>query len=256
MWTGSLMFSGGVVDRPIWVPLLSTFLQTISTWQMYPTMNIPSMCTGNLWNSLLCIASCLKHQHNFVCWVFVVLVLVHLGKKKSWYCALISMIIITSSQKTKYSWQGEFGLHRDLSLVTQFWSQTAQCDLGWGNRIDSFFKSDQNHCAVQLLSAYREGRPDEIKYVVSTSSVIPHLDHMVTLLSALCHVASLDCITQLDGKHWWAKQEKCRVWYLKFFFCYTNSWNAGNPAGKAIAQWEGDSNSWWNRPQWIGWGWS
>jgi hypothetical protein len=65
--------------------------------------------------------------------------------------------------------------------------------------MDSFFKSDQNHCAVQLLSAYREGRPDEIKHVVSTSSVIPHLDHMVTLLSALCHVASLDCITQLDG---------------------------------------------------------
>jgi hypothetical protein len=91
------------------------------------------------------------------------------------------------------------------------------------SQIDSFFKSDQNHCAVQLLSAYREGRPDEIKYVVSTSSVIPHLDHMVILLSALCHVASLDCITQLGGKHWWAKQEKCRVWYLKFFFCYTNS---------------------------------
>ncbi len=224
MWTGALMFSGGVVDRPIWVPLLSTFLQTISTWQMHPIMTVPSMCMGNLWNSLLCIASCLKHQHNFVRWVLVVLVLAHLGKKKSWYCALISMIIITSSQKTNYSWQGEFGLHRDLSLFTQFWSQTAQCDLGWGNRMDSFFKSDQNHCAVQLLSAYREGRPDEIKHVVSTSSVIPHLDHMVTLLSALCHVASLDCITQLDGKHWWTKQEKCRVWYLKFFFCYTNSW--------------------------------
>jgi LmbE family N-acetylglucosaminyl deacetylase len=76
------------------------------------------------------------------------------------------------------------------------------------SQMDSFFKSDQNHCAVQLLSAYREGRPDEIKHVVSTSSVIPHLDHMVTLLSALCHVASLDCITQLDGKHWWTKQEK------------------------------------------------
>ncbi len=129
------MFSGGVVDRPIWVPLLSTFLQTSSTWQMHPTMSIPSMCMGNLWNSLLCIASCLKHQHNFVRWVFVVLVLACLGKKKSWYCALISMIIITSSQKTKYSWQGEFGLHWDLSLVTQFWSQTAQCDwvgaTGW-----------------------------------------------------------------------------------------------------------------------------
>jgi pyruvoyl-dependent arginine decarboxylase (PvlArgDC) len=33
------------------------------------------------------------------------------------------------------------------------------------------------------LSAYREGRPDEIKYVVSTSSVIPHLDHMVIRLA-------------------------------------------------------------------------
>lgn len=51
------------------------------------------------------------------------------------------------------------------------------------SQMDSFFKSDQNHCAVQLLSAYREGRPDEIKHVVSTSSVIPHLDHMVIRLA-------------------------------------------------------------------------
>jgi hypothetical protein len=29
-------------------------------------------------------------------------------------------------------------------------------DLGWGNRMDSFFKSDQTQCVVQLLSVYQE----------------------------------------------------------------------------------------------------
>jgi hypothetical protein len=42
-------------------------------------------------------------------------------------------------------------------------------DLGWGNTMDSFFKSDQTQCVVQLLSVYQEGRQDGMKHVVSTS---------------------------------------------------------------------------------------
>jgi hypothetical protein len=127
-------------------------LQTISTWQMHPTMTVPSMCMGDLWNSLLYIASCLKHQHNFVHWVFVVLVLACLGKKKSWYCALISMIIITSSQKTKYSWQGEFGLHRDLSLLTQFWSHCSMWP-GLGQQDGLIFQEwPESLCGAAIVS--------------------------------------------------------------------------------------------------------
>ncbi len=47
------------------------------------------------------------------------------------------------------------------------------------DRMDVFSKSDQDQCAQLLFSAYREGRVNEIKHVISTSTIIPHLDHMV-----------------------------------------------------------------------------
>lgn len=43
-----------------------------------------------------------------------------------------------------------------------------------------FFKSDQGGCAEKLLAAYHEGNVDEIKHVVNSSYIIPHLDHMVS----------------------------------------------------------------------------
>lgn len=46
--------------------------------------------------------------------------------------------------------------------------------------MDVFYKSDQGGCAMKLLAAYREGNSDEIKHVVNSSHIIPHLDHMVS----------------------------------------------------------------------------
>lgn len=46
--------------------------------------------------------------------------------------------------------------------------------------MDVFFKSDQGGCAEKLLAAYHEGNVDEIKHVVNSSYIIPHLDHMVS----------------------------------------------------------------------------
>ncbi|CAK9222267.1 unnamed protein product [Sphagnum troendelagicum] len=49
--------------------------------------------------------------------------------------------------------------------------------------MDVFSKSDQDQCAQLLFSAYREGRANEIKHVISTSTIIPHLDHMIIRLA-------------------------------------------------------------------------
>ncbi|KAH8943505.1 hypothetical protein BDL97_13G055300 [Sphagnum fallax] len=43
------------------------------------------------------------------------------------------------------------------------------------SKMDSFFKSDQTQCVVQLLSVYQEGRQDGMKHVVSTSCLCQSL---------------------------------------------------------------------------------
>ena len=53
-------------------------------------------------------------------------------------------------------------------------------EIGRGCRVDAFFRSDQGETAEKLLSAYGEGSADEIKHVVASSYIIPHLDHMVS----------------------------------------------------------------------------
>ena len=49
----------------------------------------------------------------------------------------------------------------------------------FNNRIDAFSNNEHGSCAYKLLKAYREGDVEGIKYVVKSSSLIPHLDHMV-----------------------------------------------------------------------------
>ncbi|EFJ08366.1 hypothetical protein SELMODRAFT_118760 [Selaginella moellendorffii] len=63
-------------------------------------------------------------------------------------------------------------------LYAQDFKQAEQCqnDL---SMIDAYFQSEQNRFAEQLLNAYREGNPEEVKHVVKSSGVINHLDHMV-----------------------------------------------------------------------------
>jgi len=53
--------------------------------------------------------------------------------------------------------------------------------MGRGCRVDAFYRSDQGETAEKLLSAYNEGNADEIRHVVGSSYIIPHLDHMVSL---------------------------------------------------------------------------
>ncbi len=53
-------------------------------------------------------------------------------------------------------------------------------DLGWGNRMDSFFKSDQTQCVVQLLSVYQEeGKMEWNMLSAQAAYVIPYLDRIV-----------------------------------------------------------------------------
>lgn len=54
--------------------------------------------------------------------------------------------------------------------------ETGFCE--WG-RVDAFLNSEQNMLADGLLKAYRENDGEEVMYVVKSSKVIPHLDHMV-----------------------------------------------------------------------------
>ncbi|KAL4563586.1 hypothetical protein LXL04_027630 [Taraxacum kok-saghyz] len=49
-------------------------------------------------------------------------------------------------------------------------------------QIDTFFSSDQSHCASKLLSAYREADIEEIQRV-SKSSTVSNLDHMIIRLA-------------------------------------------------------------------------
>ncbi|OWM63727.1 gamma-soluble NSF attachment protein [Punica granatum] len=50
------------------------------------------------------------------------------------------------------------------------------------SQIDAFLKSDQNRCAIKLLTAYNEGDVEEIKRVAQ-SSTISHLDHVIIRLA-------------------------------------------------------------------------
>ncbi|XWS20734.1 hypothetical protein CRYUN_Cryun31cG0127900 [Craigia yunnanensis] len=50
------------------------------------------------------------------------------------------------------------------------------------SQIDAFLRSDQNHCASKLLSAYTEGDIEEIKRVTQSSS-ISNLDNVVIKLA-------------------------------------------------------------------------
>lgn len=45
-------------------------------------------------------------------------------------------------------------------------------------RVQAFLNSDQNRCAMKLLSAYEEGDAEGIKQAAQ-SSAIKHLDHVV-----------------------------------------------------------------------------
>ncbi|CAK9201431.1 unnamed protein product [Sphagnum jensenii] len=49
------------------------------------------------------------------------------------------------------------------------YQNTASIYMKLRGMMDSFFKSDQTQCVVQLLSVYQEGRQDGMKHVVSTS---------------------------------------------------------------------------------------
>lgn len=46
--------------------------------------------------------------------------------------------------------------------------------------MDTFYKSDQGETAEKLLSAYNEGNGEEIRHVITSSFIVPHLDHMVS----------------------------------------------------------------------------
>jgi len=50
------------------------------------------------------------------------------------------------------------------------------------SQVDAFLNSDQNLCAMKLLSAYEEGDAEEIKRAAN-SSTIKHLDHSVIRLA-------------------------------------------------------------------------
>ncbi|XP_020103669.1 gamma-soluble NSF attachment protein [Ananas comosus] len=50
------------------------------------------------------------------------------------------------------------------------------------SQIEAFLNSDQNGCAMKLLSAYEEGDAEEIKRVAH-SSAISHLDHVIIRLA-------------------------------------------------------------------------
>ncbi|KAG0557897.1 hypothetical protein M758_11G161100 [Ceratodon purpureus] len=63
----------------------------------------------------------------------------------------------------------------DLKQAQQCYNDCSQMDV--------FYKSDQGETAEKLLSAYGEESSDEIKHVVDSSYIIPHLDHMIVRLA-------------------------------------------------------------------------
>jgi hypothetical protein len=63
--------------------------------------------------------------------------------------------------------------------------------IGWG-RVDTFLNSEQNLLAESLLRAYRDRDSEEISYIVKSSKIIPHLDHMVCIASVNL-IRSLQC---------------------------------------------------------------
>lgn len=61
-------------------------------------------------------------------------------------------------------------------------------------RVQAFLSSDQNRCAMKLLSAYEEGDAEEIKRI-GQSSAFNHLDHVVILfIFFIKGHASLNCM--------------------------------------------------------------
>jgi hypothetical protein len=67
-----------------------------------------------------------------------------------------------------------------------------------GCRVDAFFRSDQGETAEKLLSAYGEGSADEIKHVVASSYIIPHLDHMIVRLAKQLPKGGLKALLPLE----------------------------------------------------------
>lgn len=51
------------------------------------------------------------------------------------------------------------------------------------SQMDTFYKSDQGETAEKLLSAYNEGNGEEIRHVITSSFIVPHLDHMIVRLA-------------------------------------------------------------------------
>ncbi|MCO5552098.1 hypothetical protein L7F22_005608 [Adiantum nelumboides] len=51
------------------------------------------------------------------------------------------------------------------------------------SQVDAFANSEHFSCAFELFRAYREGDAEGIKHTVKSSSVIPHLDHMIVRLA-------------------------------------------------------------------------
>lgn len=47
------------------------------------------------------------------------------------------------------------------------------------SQVDAFANNEHSTCAYELLKAYREGDAEGIKHVVKSSSLIPHLDHLI-----------------------------------------------------------------------------
>ncbi|KAL5214814.1 hypothetical protein ABZP36_003966 [Zizania latifolia] len=61
------------------------------------------------------------------------------------------------------------------------------------SEVQAFLNSDQNRCAMKLLSAYEEGDAEEIKRVAQ-SSAINHLDHVVIRLARKLPTGDLQAI--------------------------------------------------------------
>eukprot|EP00250_Pteridium_aquilinum_P035350 c9204_g1_i1 orf=229-1125(+) len=63
----------------------------------------------------------------------------------------------------------------DLKQAEQCFNDCAQ--------VDAFANNEHSSCAYELLKAYREGDAEGIKHTVKSSSLIPHLDHMIVRLA-------------------------------------------------------------------------
>ncbi|KAJ7549130.1 hypothetical protein O6H91_07G041500 [Diphasiastrum complanatum] len=83
-------------------------------------------------------------------------------------------------------------------LYAQDLKQAEQCHVDC-TQIDVFLQSEQNACAEKLLQAYREADPEEIKYVVSKSSTIQHLDHMIIRLAKQLPTGDMKAIASASG---------------------------------------------------------